>query len=71
MFDVFRNIKRVFRLLYPAIPSESTEATQQGLIKEVVMHFARGNLTLQEGRYLTKEDMQQARDSLRHYRFSR
>ena len=64
-FVVFlKNIDKMF----PSPPYHNKEE-ERARVKKIVSRFATGDISLQQGRYLTQADIEQKKDSLSSYDF--
>ena len=59
---------RQMNQMFPPPPKHS-EKEKKGRVEKIVSKFAQGNVCLQFGRYLSKEDIEQQKSSLASYDF--
>lgn len=64
--------QKLFRALFPArveIPAYSSQDTSSAVARSVVRSYARGNVNLQRGRYMTSEQLEARKQKLAQHAF--
>lgn len=69
---IMRRVLRIFRTAFTSPVSDPEirdhEQAKREIARDVVSKTPSGNVSLQQGRYLTKEDMDRLRESVKDYR---
>ena len=65
-----RGIIRFFNNLFPVPPSKCQhEHKKENIVHSLIRRFARGNIRLQDGKYLTKDEAAQLKKIVARHRF--
>ena len=70
--SLFTWFVKLRRALFPSlaiIPKDSTEVAQKAVVQRIVRRYARGNLNLKRGRYVTAEQMEERKRRLANHSF--
>lgn len=66
--NLLKSIKNVFAAAFLR-PSPKNYDENEKISRKICMHFARGNISLRQGKYMTTEQIEQRREAILQYDF--